>query len=452
MKTNGVAKKVLALIVLTMGAAQAAEPAAIEILSATVRGQKIDGATVILQRNGERSSSTVTDSSGLAAVREAAADDPAALLIVRHPGYSDLIAKCPCAGMTYALSPNMKTLDGMRIVLNWGDTPRDLDGHLAFPGNHIFFREPNGTDANLDVDHTDGYGPETITITRKHAGERYVYAVQDYSNKFAPNSSELSASHAKVFVYIGQTLIKAYYVPPHHVGNVWRVFAVSGDGEIQDIDTISSLSVSDITHLSAQTIFGAHLDGPQPDDRSASAVGEAVGSKPAVGESPAAATAQASRPAAGLARGESGGSAQSGTSTDAPASSMGGAIPAAARALDVEGEAAYRRGYYLMAIRLFRSAIDQYPAYGQAYSNLGLAFQKSGEVAEALWANRMAIAIAAGSRAAQIRASTHFNNGRIYEDAHQWDDAMREFRAAQYEKASDVYSGAIERMRLAGAQ
>lgn len=106
--------------------------------------------------------------------------------------------------MTYALSPVMKNLDGMRIVLTSGRTPRDLDSHLSYPGNHIYFEHKVGRDANLNVDDMDSYGPETITINRKQLGESYVYSAQDYINLHLPNSPALSASEAKVLVYLGQ--------------------------------------------------------------------------------------------------------------------------------------------------------------------------------------------------------------------------------------------------------
>lgn len=41
--------------------------------------------------------------------------------------------------MTYAISPVMTSLDGMRVVLSWGEKPFDLDSHLIFPGGHIYF-------------------------------------------------------------------------------------------------------------------------------------------------------------------------------------------------------------------------------------------------------------------------------------------------------------------------
>ena len=405
-KMGSVSPAVLGWVVLMFGvsAVRAENTASVQILSATVRDQKIDGATVILQKNGEQSSAAHTDLQGQAQVSESIASDPSTLLIVRKAGYSDLVAKCPCAGMTYAMSLVMEKLDGMRIVLNWGATPADLDGHLAFPGNHIFFHNKSGADAMLDVDHLDGYGPETVTVARKHSGERYIYAVQNFSDRQDPTSNRLSLSDAKVFVYIGQTLIRTYYVPKNQAGNVWTVFSVSADGELTDINSMSGISVLSSVDVTAEQVFGARF--------------------------------------AGIDHGASNPSAAPPTATSASP-----LIPESARKVNTQGESAYNTGDYAGAIRLFQSAIEQAGSYGQAYSNLGLAFQKSGHVAEALWANRKAIALASGPSAATTRAGTHFNNGRIYEDAHQWDDALREYQAAQAEKNKPTYETAIQRMR-----
>ena len=403
----------LAVILLAAGSppAKADDPAHVQILSATVRDQRIGGATIILQKNGEQSSATSTDTAGQARVPASTASDPSSLLIVRKEGYSDLVAKCPCAGMTYAVSPILKRLDGMRIVLNWGQSPADLDGHLGFDDEHVSFLRKQGEDAQLDVDHTDGFGPETITITRKHPGTRYVYAVQDYTERTSPASTDLSLSNAKVFIYVGQTLVRTYYVPKNRVGNVWNVFAVSEAGEIQDIDMFSGIVASSSADLTPKNLFG---EPPAPAD--AAVMFEAPG--------PAHALAHA----------------------------LATPIPDTARKLNTQGESAYRQSDYQRAIELFQAAIEQHERYGQAYSNLGLTFHKMGRVAEALWANRKAIALASGPSAATTRASTHFNNGRIYEDARQWNDALREYEDAVQEKNSAVYENAIQRVRQQGAR
>lgn len=403
MKSHNAVRPASWLFVLTIFASMlhAADSADIQILSATVRDQKIPGATVIVQKNGEQSYATTTDSMGLAQVRGSLANDPSALLIVRNEGYSDLVAKCPCGAMTYALSPTMRSLDGMRIVLNWGATPADLDGHLAYSGNHVWFGRRQGSDAELDVDQTHGFGPETITVSRKHAGERYIYAVQNYSDKTDPMSQRLSSSSARVFVYVGQTLIRAYYVPKDQTGNVWTVFAISEDGELQDINKFSGISAPDASYVTTEVLFGAKFETA---DR-----------------------VSGYRPSPSL------------------------PVSATAKRQNTQGETAYRSGDYAAAIRLFQMAIDLDSSYGQAYSNLGLVFQRSGRVAEALWANRKAIALADGPQAANTRANTHFNNGKIYEDAQQWADALREYQAAQAEKSSPTYDNAVQRMRDRGA-
>jgi tetratricopeptide (TPR) repeat protein len=359
---------------------------------------------VILQRIGQQSRTATTNAAGRATVDPAVANDPSALVIVRKEGYSDLVAKCPCTGLTYAVSPVLEQLDEMRIVLNWGRNPDDLDAHLAYENSHVFFINKGGEDSQLDVDQTRGFGPETITITRRHTGTRYVYGVQSYSDKTSPTSLGLSNSNAKVFIYVGRTLVRSYYVPKDEVGNMWTVFAISEEGEIQDINRLSRIIAATNLDLTPDNLFGG---------RNAASGPIVVLSPPPPPPTP---------------------------------------ISADTKRLNTEGEAAYQRGDYVRAIELFQSAIEQNGSYGQAYSNLGLAFQKSGHVAEALWANRKAIALASGPSAARTRASTHFNNGRLYEEAGQWNDALREYVSAAREKPGATYDNAIQRMRDKGAR
>lgn len=388
----------LTLLSLTVyGMALHAENAVdVQVLSATVKDQKIADAAVILQKNGEQSVTAATNAQGVVNLKSAFIDDASALLIIKKPGYSDLVVKCPCAGMTYAVSPVMKNLDGLRIVLNWGAEPEDLDSHIVYPNNHVYFSNMTGTDALLDVDDTTSFGPETITVNRKHDGERYVYAVHNFSDGGEPGSSRLSASHAKVFVYVGQTLIRTYYVPQNQPGNLWTVFAVTESGDFQDFNTIKGVS----SHERLQT---SEFQGII--DNSTAQVGD-----------------------------------YSADSRDS------------AKRLNAQGEQAYHAGRYDEAIRLYQAAIELDGNYGQAYSNLGLVFQKAGNVAEALWANRKAIALAGGATAATVRAGSHYNNGKIYEEAGQWDDALREYHYAKREKNNTVYDKAIKRMQLKGAK
>ena len=74
----------------------------------------------------------------------------------------------------------------LRIVLTWGETPRDLDSHLDLPsGCHVFYgrKQCGGGEASLDTDVRDAFGPETINIRKLRPGV-YKCAIRHHS----PNS------------------------------------------------------------------------------------------------------------------------------------------------------------------------------------------------------------------------------------------------------------------------
>jgi hypothetical protein len=377
------------------GWARAETPVRVQILSAVVKDKVIVGATAILQKPGAQSVTAVTNASGEALLLPPYADaSDGVMLIVKQHGYSPLVVKCPCDGMTYAISPVMRSLDGLRVVLNWGLRPADLDAHLAFPGNHIFWSAKLGRDANLDVDDRDGFGPETITVSKKKFGEGYVYAVHDYDAVQKPWSESLSKSNAAVFVYMGQSLVKSYRVPRAGAGNLWVVFRVDGNGEFHDINRLER-ALADGGQMSAAAVTRYLASGSV-------SVARVAASEVSVGE---------------------------------------------AQRLNKLGEQAYHARKYEEAIDYYREAIDLDAAFGQAYSNLGLAYQRVDRVAEAIWANREAIAFASGPTANVVRASSHYNIARIYEAAGQFEDALRHFELAEQEKPSPTYRTAIGRMR-----
>ncbi|MBB4816848.1 uncharacterized protein YfaP (DUF2135 family) [Pseudomonas alcaligenes] len=383
----------LSLLLASSAALALAEQLPIEVLSAVVKDQKIAGAEVLVQKNGAQTAAGKTNAQGQVTLDSAFADDADALLIIKKDGYSNLVAKCPCKGMTYAVSPVMQDLDGMRVVLSWGETPADLDSHIAFPGNHIYFDAKEGTDADLDVDDTDSFGPETITLHKKRFGETYVYAVHDFTNINNPSSKALSLSQAKVFVYVGQSLVRTYYVPTNQRGNLWKVFRLSGNGDFQDINTLEGSKAQDANYV---------LGDIEP---------------------------------------------LLGNGQDVAAQAVTQAAQGDAKALNKQGEAAYHDGKLDQAIDLYRQAIELNANFGQAYSNLGLAYQKAGRTAEAIWANRKAIALASGANAATVRASSYYNIARIYEEAEQFDDALRHYHLAKEQKANPVYDKAIQRVQ-----
>lgn len=356
----------------------------IQVLSAVVKDKKIEGAEVLLQKNGEQTVVGRTDANGNVLLNASFADDANAVVIIKKEGYSTLVAKCPCQGLTYAISPVMQNLDGVRVVLSWGATPADLDSHLWFNSSHIFWQNKVAPKANLDVDDTDSYGPETITIEEKKFGTEYYYAVHDFTNKEKTTSSALSKSGAKVFVYIGQSLIKTYYVPANKIGNLWTVFKITKEGEIEDINSFTTSrveSASDIRYT----------------------MQDATGSMSVVDKQEA-------------------------------------------LRLNKLGTLEYNKKNYTRAIEYYSSAIEYYPDFGQAYGNLGLSYKKKGQNAEALWANRKAIALANGATAPTTRAGAYYNIGRIYEEKGEYAKAKEQFQLAKTEVDKVAYDEAIERM------
>ena len=365
-----------------------AENIDVHVLSATVKDQNIANAEVILQKNGERSASNTTNTNGRTTVDGNSADGADNLLIIKKSGYSTLVAKCPCDGMTYALSPVLKDLDSMRIVLNWGKNPLDLDSHLSYKNQHIYWDNKQGLAANLDVDDVDSYGPETVTIDKKLDGQYYVYSVHDYSNRTQPNTNSLSNSQAKVMVYAGESLIRSYYVPTAKTGNLWTVFRISPEGEIQDINRISGTTVG------------------------ASQIGSSVSNY----------------------------QSQSTRVNIVPVS-----VDAQNRAklLNLKADKAYKVNLFEQAAMLYQQSIDYNPNVGQTYSNLAVAYQKMNRSSEALWANQKAIALASNNN---TKAYSHYNIGKIYENNQDYAQAKQHYQLANQYKPSPSYDEAIQRV------
>jgi uncharacterized protein YfaP (DUF2135 family) len=93
----------------------------------------------------------------------------------------------------------------VKIQLSWGANPSDLDSHLFTPnGEEVYFGNPGSLSvapfANLDVDDTNGSGPEIITINRLMVGT-YTYGVNLYSG-----SGTITSSPTQVELNVGGQL------------------------------------------------------------------------------------------------------------------------------------------------------------------------------------------------------------------------------------------------------
>ncbi len=134
--------------------------------------------------------------------------------------------------------------DSFRVVLTWGENPRDLDSHVVgslSSGStfHVYYSYKSQYDGitevcNLDVDDTSSYGPETITLNLT-TSDPYYYYVYLYAG-----DGTLATSEAKVSVYQGNTLIARFNVPTDQgSGRYWNVFAIV-DGQITVRNTVTS--------------------------------------------------------------------------------------------------------------------------------------------------------------------------------------------------------------------
>lgn len=130
--------------------------------------------------------------------------------------------------------------DEYRIVLTWGDEPKDLDSHLTCYVEdeqifHLAYDYPEvhiGKEvvATLDLDDQESYGPETVTVKYNSSfvnkGGTFSYSVHNYSDSSNNESMNLSLSDAVVRVYRGNSLLSTYYAPKKNQGTVWHVFDI----------------------------------------------------------------------------------------------------------------------------------------------------------------------------------------------------------------------------------
>ncbi|MBQ7800881.1 MAG: InlB B-repeat-containing protein [Oscillospiraceae bacterium] len=176
-------------------------------------------------------------------------------------------------GQNATMSPTMEGQE-YRIVLNWGETPRDLDSHynaVTTSGyrDHIYYSRKSGTTGNLDRDDTSSYGPETVTVTDFDSLQNgFTYSVHDYTNRSSSSSTALSESGAYVEVYCGTELLHTYYVPTGRGGTVWNVFSIDQNGRLTSLNTFTYESTpSDVgASFAATAVSVASEDGQQQVD------------------------------------------------------------------------------------------------------------------------------------------------------------------------------------------
>ena len=135
-----------------------------------------------------------------------------------------------------------------RMVLNWGETPPDLDSYLLTPiiddSTYLIYFSNTGSDttapyAKLNTDDTDGYGPETITINQAFAGT-YIYYIKNFNGV----SDGLKNSGAVAQIYSGESCAATIIeVPTDTDGIYWYVCDIDGaTGDVMVVNQIQDLA------------------------------------------------------------------------------------------------------------------------------------------------------------------------------------------------------------------
>ncbi|MFC0475556.1 hypothetical protein ACFFHF_09875 [Robertmurraya beringensis] len=143
----------------------------------------------------------------------------------------------------------------LKIMLSWGEEPRDLDSHLigqTIDGTELHtayydqvHEEDGVTYVDLDWDDTNSYGPETTTF-RKLKDGKYVFYVHNFSEE--PNLAESNAN-VKIFKGNAQTADQTFTLPTGTGSELyWVVFAVEikDNGESVSVMPINELEQSEV--------------------------------------------------------------------------------------------------------------------------------------------------------------------------------------------------------------
>lgn len=179
-------------------------------------------------------------------------DDKTYLINFSHPKYITSILKLEVIVGTifnnrFSISP-MLPIGSLRVVLDWGNKPNDLDAHLVKQSDyHISFRNmktSRDNSAMLDRDDLDGFGPETITVKNINNNSEYKYFIHNYTNKDASETKDLSNSKARILVFGDNRLIQQIEISKNITGKFWNVFKIV-NGQIilvNEVDNIGKLN------------------------------------------------------------------------------------------------------------------------------------------------------------------------------------------------------------------
>ena len=223
------------------------------LLSGTVTNaqtnQRLAGVEVRLRDSANQVVRTTSDANG-----NYSFDVPAGTyhLQVNHSGYIAYSVRIEIAehgthSQNIGISEVMSGTE-YRAVLTWGAAPSDLDSHLLGSNSwgtyHVAYYQKsvwNLTNtrkvAELDVDDTSSYGPETTTFEVDEDG-RYLFFVHNFSGNY---ESTLAESGAQVVVYRGSERLASFNVSGgSNQSRYWTVFRIE-NGEVIPINQLGEM-------------------------------------------------------------------------------------------------------------------------------------------------------------------------------------------------------------------
>ncbi|WP_060981415.1 tandem-95 repeat protein [Vibrio splendidus] len=255
----------------------------------------VSGAEVTLTDSAGNSYTTVTDDSGNYSVTGSVVDQ--GTVTIEQEGSITSSFLVPAGedvnGGVTAISEVLEETD-MRIVVTWGESPRDMDNHLWLydteNGNeldHIYYRDMShdlgeGNVVQQDVDDTNGGGPETITIPNYQDADMH-YSVHNYTNR---SWDVDGVEDVQVQVFVGDTLVETFSpdLSDTPSGDHWHVFDIVNGIIVpsQDVGTQNAFDLPTAEEALANENgidISELLTGDEGDDS-----GDTGGNEPSVGD------------------------------------------------------------------------------------------------------------------------------------------------------------------------
>jgi hypothetical protein len=142
------------------------------------------------------------------------------------------------SGADISVSPILPA-NGWRMVLKWDEKPFDLDSHVFYGAGgtscHMFWARTksycfNGINAILDVDDTNGYGPETTTLENVASGCEGDSCLLNFVIHNYSRSPDFITGNCIVTLYNGDREVRKFKAGVDGAidGDMWGVFTLDG--------------------------------------------------------------------------------------------------------------------------------------------------------------------------------------------------------------------------------